>query len=206
MQTIAGNGVRVGSNDGVGGSPIDDFQDGPATSTALPYLFGGAYDRANNHLFVSGGDDILRLNLNNNTIARVAGNGVGVLGSIDGPGGDPRDDLVEGGDAFNTYVGFPAELVDEPDWRRGVLRSQYVPHPPARLRRAVCGPSPVTARADPLATGSRLRSRRCPTARWHTTRQGISSSPTTPTPASGGSMPSRMSSTRSPATERTAFP
>ena len=114
VRTIAGNGVREGSNDGVGGNPIDDFQDGPATSTALPYLYGGAYDRANNHLFVSGGDDILRLNLNNNTIARVAGNGVGVLGSIDGPGGDPRDDLVEGGDAFNTYVGGPAELVVSP--------------------------------------------------------------------------------------------
>ena len=63
---------------------------------------------------MSGGDYILRLNLNNNTIARVAGNGVLCPGSIDGPGGDPRDDLIEGGDAFKTYVGFPAELAVSP--------------------------------------------------------------------------------------------
>jgi uncharacterized repeat protein (TIGR01451 family) len=114
VQTIAGNGVLEGSNDGVGGNPIDDFVDGPATATALNYLQGGAYDRINNHLFVSAGGYILRLNLNDNTIARVAGNGVGVPGSLDGPGGDLRDDLVEAGDAFNTYVGFPAELALNP--------------------------------------------------------------------------------------------
>ena len=64
------------SNDGPGGSPSTIYVDGPATATALAYLYGGAYDRANNHLFVSDGGYILRLNLNNNTIARVAGNGV----------------------------------------------------------------------------------------------------------------------------------
>ena len=114
VQTIAGNGVRMHSNDGPGGSPLDDYVDGPATSTALDYLHGGAYDRVNNRLFVSDGSYILRLNLNNNTIARVAGNGVIAPGSIDGPGGDPRDDLVEAGDAFNTYVGFPAEMAVSP--------------------------------------------------------------------------------------------
>jgi hypothetical protein len=114
-QTIAGNGVLAGSIDGVGGSPVDDYRDGPATATALGYLFGGAYDRANNRLFVAAGADILRVNPNDNTIARVAGNGGVMLGSIDGPGGDPRDDLVEGGDAFNTYVGFPAEMAVAPN-------------------------------------------------------------------------------------------
>jgi hypothetical protein len=114
VQTIAGNGVLERSNDGFGGNPIDDYQDGPATSTALNYLFGGAYDRANNRLFVSDGSYILRVNLNDNTIARVGGNGVGVPGGIDGPGGDLRDDLVEGGDAFATYFGNPAELVISP--------------------------------------------------------------------------------------------
>ena len=114
VQTIAGNGVREGSNDGAGGNPIDDYVDGPATSTALDYLYGGAYDRASNHLFISSGGYILRLNLNDDTIARVAGNGVGPPGAIDGPGGDPRDDLVDGGDAFDTYVGFPAELALNP--------------------------------------------------------------------------------------------
>lgn len=114
VQTIAGNGVLEGSNDGPGANPIDDYRDGPATATALSYLVGGAYDRVRNHLFVSDGSYILRLNLTTNTITRVAGNGVGGLGSIDGPGGDSRDDIVEGGDAFNTYVGSPFELAVTP--------------------------------------------------------------------------------------------
>jgi hypothetical protein len=115
VQTIAGNGIRAGSVDGPGGNLADDYVDGPATSTPLNYLFGGASDRANNRLFVSdGGGYILRLNLNNNTITRVAGNGVLAPGIIDGPNGDPRDDLVEAGNAFTTYVGYPAELVMSP--------------------------------------------------------------------------------------------
>ena len=114
VQTIAGNGVLEGSNDGAGGSPIDDYVDGPATSTALNYLYGGAYDRAGNHLFISSGGYILRLNLNDDTIVRVAGNRIGPPGAIDGPGGDPRDDLIEGGDAFDTFVGFPEELALNP--------------------------------------------------------------------------------------------
>ena len=114
VQTIAGNGALVDSVDGPDGDPIDDYSDGPATSTPLNYLIGGAYDRANNRLFVSdGGGYILRLNLNNNTITRVAGNGVFLPGILDGPNGDPRDDLVEAGNAFNT-LGFPAELIVSP--------------------------------------------------------------------------------------------
>jgi hypothetical protein len=114
VQTIAGNGVLERSNDGAGGNPSDDYRDGPATSTALSYLMGGAYDRAHNRLYVSDGSYILRLNLDDDTIARVGGNGVGVPGAIDGPGGDLRDDIVEGGDAFGTYFGNPAELVVNP--------------------------------------------------------------------------------------------
>lgn len=114
VQTIAGNGVLAGSNDGPGGNPIDDVVDGPARQTALPYLLGGAYDRARNRLFVSAGGYILRLSLSDDTITRVAGNGVGVVGSIDGPGGDPGDDLIDGGDALTTYVGFPIELATSP--------------------------------------------------------------------------------------------
>jgi uncharacterized repeat protein (TIGR01451 family) len=114
VETIAGNGIRVGSNDGPGGNPIDDFVDGPAASTALDYLYGGGYDRATNHLFISSGGYILRVNLTEDTIARVAGNGVGVPGSIDGPGENLNDDLVEGGDALATYVGFPTELAVSP--------------------------------------------------------------------------------------------
>jgi uncharacterized repeat protein (TIGR01451 family) len=114
VRTIAGNGVLTGSIDGPGGNLADDFVAGPATATSLGHLFGGAYDRANNRLFFSDGSHILRLDLGTGTIARVAGNGVGMVGSLDGPGGDPRDDQVEGGDAFTTFVGFPRDLVLTP--------------------------------------------------------------------------------------------
>jgi uncharacterized repeat protein (TIGR01451 family) len=115
VRTIAGNGILVNSNDGPGNSPIDDYVDGPATSTPLNYLYGGAYDRAHNRLFISdSGGYILQLNLNNNTITHVAGNGVMLPGILDGPGGDSRDDLVEAGNAFTTYVGGPAEMAITP--------------------------------------------------------------------------------------------
>ena len=110
IRTIAGNGTRASSIDGPGGDPADDFVAGPAPSTPLAYLFGGAYDRARNLLFFSDGSYILRLNLNTNRVDRVAGNGA-QIGSIDGPGGDPRDDDVEGGHPFNTYVGFPWQMI-----------------------------------------------------------------------------------------------
>ena len=115
VRTIAGNGVREGTHDGPGGDPNDDYRDGPATATALSYLYGGAFDRANNQLFVSADPYILRVNLDDNTITRVAGSDVMFLGGIDGPGGDPRDDIVEGGDAFNTFVGQPMEIAVSPN-------------------------------------------------------------------------------------------
>lgn len=110
IRTIAGNGIRVGSIDGPGGNPADDFVAGPATATPLDYLFGGAYDRTRNLLYFSDQHYILRLNLNTNSVTRVAGNGVIQIGMIDGPGGDSRDDYVEAGNAFTTYVGFPWEM------------------------------------------------------------------------------------------------
>jgi uncharacterized repeat protein (TIGR01451 family) len=111
ITTIAGNGVRADSIDGPGGDPADDFVAGPATATPLNYLFSGAYDRANKLLYVTeGATYILRVDLTANTITRVAGNGVSILGSIDGPAGDPRDDLVEAGHPINTFIGQPFEL------------------------------------------------------------------------------------------------
>ena len=100
----------MGSIDGPGGDPADDFVAGPATATPLGYLFGGAYDRSRNLLYFSDNDYILRLNLNTNVVSRIAGNGVIQIGMIDGPGGDPRDDYVEAGHPFNTYVGFQWEM------------------------------------------------------------------------------------------------
>ena len=110
IRTIAGNGVRTNSIDGPGGDPADDFVPGAATATPLGYLFGGAYDRTRNLLYFSDGDFIVRLNLTTNVVTRIAGNGVIQIGMIDGPGGDPRDDYVEAGHPFNTYVGFPWEM------------------------------------------------------------------------------------------------
>lgn len=114
VRTIAGNGVLANGNDGPGGNPSDDYVDGPATSTPLGNLFGGAFDRTRNHLYVSAEGYILRVDLTDNTVQRVAGSGVFTIDSIDGPGGDSRDDLVEGGNAFTTYVGYPGDLALTP--------------------------------------------------------------------------------------------
>ncbi|MEW6684219.1 MAG: HYR domain-containing protein, partial [Nitrospirota bacterium] len=115
IETIAGNGILVGSVDGPGGDPSDDFVSGPALSTPLGYLGTGAYDRARNVLyFTQLGGYIRKLDLNTNMVTTVAGNGIQILGVIDGPGGDLRDDLVDGGDPFNTFIGQPVELALHP--------------------------------------------------------------------------------------------
>jgi hypothetical protein len=106
IRTIAGNGVLAGS--------ASDFVAGPATGTPLPYLYGGAYDRAHNLLYVSDGFGyILRVDLTANTIARAAGNGVLFLNSLPDPN-DLRDDIVDGGDPFNTFVGLPFQMAISP--------------------------------------------------------------------------------------------
>jgi Domain of unknown function DUF11/HYR domain len=110
IETIAGNGIREASIDGPGGNASDDFVAGPAKSTPLPYLYSGAFDASRNLLYVSGGSYIERLNLTTNQIQRIAGNGA-ILGSIDGPNGNPNDDFVEAGHPINTYVGVPFEMV-----------------------------------------------------------------------------------------------
>lgn len=111
IETIAGNGIRVGSVDGPGGDTSDDFVPGPALSTPLGYLGTGAYDRTHNFLyFTELGGYIRKLDLNTNVVTTVAGNGIQILGLLDGPGGDPRDDLVDGGNPFNTFIGQPVEL------------------------------------------------------------------------------------------------
>ena len=102
IRTIAGNGVFTVSP--------GDFVPGPATSTPLSYLYSGAYDRTRNFLYVSESTGfILRVDLNTNTIARVAGNGIFFPGSLPDPA-DLRDDVIDGGDPFNTFVGGPFEM------------------------------------------------------------------------------------------------
>ena len=106
IRTIAGNGVQA--------LTADEFVPGSATATPLAGLSGGAYDRARNLLYVSEWTGfILRVDLNTNTITRVAGNGVFFLGSLPDPA-DLRDDLIDGGDAFATFVGVPRELAVTP--------------------------------------------------------------------------------------------
>ena len=105
IETIAGNGVRASSIDGPGGDPSDDFVAGPAKSTPLSYLFGGAFDAARNLLYSQYVRSSIRLNLDDERrFTRIAGNGA-ILGTIDGPGRQPERRLRRSGHPFNTYVG-----------------------------------------------------------------------------------------------------
>jgi uncharacterized repeat protein (TIGR01451 family) len=102
IRTIAGNGT-LSLN-------ATDFVAGPATSTPLNYLFGGAFDRARNLLYISEAAGFIdRVDLNSETISRVAGNGIFFPGSLTDPN-DLRDDVIDGGDPFATFVGSPYEM------------------------------------------------------------------------------------------------
>ena len=129
VQTIAGNGVLVDSVDGPDGDPIDDYADGPATSTPLNYLIGSAYDHATNRLFVSdAGGYILRLNLNNNTITRVAGNGVFLPGITRRTERRPARRSGRSWQCLQHVCGFPGGAGHQPERRRPVFRSRYMSH------------------------------------------------------------------------------
>ncbi len=103
ISTVVGNGVScLWCIDGPGGDPSDELNDGSqATSVAFPFPYAISLDRVRNYLYVTSGNPVYRVDLNTGIINRVVGSGFPV-GTIDGVGGDPRDDIVEGGDPLNT--------------------------------------------------------------------------------------------------------
>ncbi|MGB6837146.1 MAG: flexitail domain-containing putative surface protein [Dehalococcoidia bacterium] len=121
ITTVAGNGTRTGSIDGEGGDPADDLGDGgPGTTATLSFPWDLALDSSGN-LFIAdtwnsrvrrvipGGDGVIDGGLDE-LITTVAGNGT-PTGSIDGEGGDPSDDLGDGGPATSATMQYPYGIV-----------------------------------------------------------------------------------------------
>ena len=98
ITTIAGNGKRGFSGDG-----------GPATNASLASRPGVAVDAVGNLYIVERSNHRIRKVSPDGIITTVAGNGIRT-GSIDGEGGDPADDLGDGGPATNASFRAPSAL------------------------------------------------------------------------------------------------
>ncbi len=99
ITTVAGDGTAGYAGDG-----------GPASAARLNKPRGLAADAAG-RLYIADqlNQRIRRIDFATGLITTVAGTGFGT-GQIDGPGGDPRDDFVEGGPAASASVRGPAGL------------------------------------------------------------------------------------------------
>ena len=112
ITTVAGNGTRTGTIDGEGGEPADDLGDGvPATNASFQLPLGVATDSDGN-LFIADNNRIRRVDAGadglvtgapDEIITTVAGNGTRT-GTIDGEGGEPADDLGDGGPATSASM------------------------------------------------------------------------------------------------------
>lgn len=112
ISTIAGSGVATGSVDGPGGNPSDNLGDnGAALSATFIAPSDVAVDGAGNIYVTDMTAHQVRKVDTNGIIRPFAGTGVGT-GRIDGAGGDPDDNLGDGGAAtlgsVNTPVGVDA--------------------------------------------------------------------------------------------------
>lgn len=127
--SVAGNGVITGSIDGEGGDPSDDLGDGGLAGKAsfnitpnVDLNFNGMpvlllADRDNHRVRVANLTrhtiKITGVKIKAGNIETVAGNGT-VTGSIDGEGGDPTDDLGDGGSAKLATFASPTDVsIDE---------------------------------------------------------------------------------------------
>ena len=112
ITTVAGNGTATGTIDGPGGNPLDDLGDGgPATSASLNFILGLELDLVGNlYIGDSGNNRIRKVDASTGIITTVAGNGT-PTGTIDGPGGDPTDDFLDGVPAISASLRSPAGLV-----------------------------------------------------------------------------------------------
>ena len=108
ITTVAGNGIITGAVDGEGGDPTDDLGDGGLATSATLYLPYDVYLDTSGNLFIADNRNhrIRRVDASTGIITTVAGNGT-VTGSIDGEGGDPTDDLGDGGAATSATLNNP---------------------------------------------------------------------------------------------------
>ena len=95
LTVVAGNGFTGFSGD-----------DGIATSASLNLPFGVAVGLDGSLYIADVGNNRIRKVSPEGIITTVAGNGIGT-GSTDGEGGDPADDLGDGGPATSASLGFP---------------------------------------------------------------------------------------------------
>ena len=110
MTTVAGNGTPTGSIDGEGGDPSDDLGDGgPAVDATLKTAVGVVVDESGNLYVADSSNHRIRKVDTNGIMTTVAGNGT-PTGSIDGEGGDPSDDLGDGGPAVDATFNQPREI------------------------------------------------------------------------------------------------
>ncbi len=105
VEVVAGTGVPPYAIDGPGGDPADDPGDGvAATAVAMTPLCLSLHDGA---LYVTDidGNRIYAIDLGTGIADVFAGTGVPTY-AIDGPGGDPADELGDGGLARDATVAF----------------------------------------------------------------------------------------------------
>jgi sugar lactone lactonase YvrE len=116
ISTVAGTGISQGSIDGEGGDPRDDLGDyGPATSASFKRADDVALDSSRN-LYISDFLDhrIRKVDVVSGIITTVAGTGI-QTGTIDGEGGNPTDDLGDGGPASNATLAYPSRISFDTD-------------------------------------------------------------------------------------------
>ena len=109
ITTVVGTGFGTASIDGQGGNALDDLGDGgPAANASLLRPAGISLDAADNLLIADSGNcRIRRVVAATGVITTVAGNGV-PTDIIDGQGGNPADDLGDGGPATSATLRDPA--------------------------------------------------------------------------------------------------
>jgi trimeric autotransporter adhesin len=114
---FAGTGVVTDTIDGPGGDPADDLGDlGPAVAATFSSPADVAADPLGNVFVADQNAHRVRIINGRGIIDTLAGTGIRT-GAIDGPGGDPRDDLNDGGSptaaSLNGPVGITANRSGE---------------------------------------------------------------------------------------------
>jgi sugar lactone lactonase YvrE len=117
IKNIAGTGVASWSIDGPGGDPSDDIADNvQATTTTLRFPYDAEADDAGNIYIVEAGACRIRKVDTSGIATTFAGsNQLICTGTIDGQGGDARDDLGDGGLASNATFYIPGDLAIAPN-------------------------------------------------------------------------------------------
>jgi sugar lactone lactonase YvrE len=110
ISTVAGTGVATGSIDGPGGNPADNLGDNAAASSATFIAPSDVAADGTGNIYVTDMTAHRVRKIDTNGIIRpLAGTGVGT-GRIDGPGGDPDDNLGDGGPATLSSVNTPVGI------------------------------------------------------------------------------------------------